>query len=122
MAERGSADPHETAPDLAALPSELASQSLSRAVIILPLEAALSAIAARTASGRILLNWEGWVKMRDGSRARSLSHGGSFALPRDAARAADTAADGMRRAHEKWRRDPEYTGAELYFGLTFGSA
>ena len=72
------------------------------------------------AEGRRLENWEGWVKLRDGSRARSLTHAGSFALPREPQRAADTARDGMQRAQARWDRDPEYPGAELYFALSFG--
>lgn len=60
--------------------------------------------------------------MRDGSRAKSLSHAGSFALPRDVQRAADAARDGMQRAQTRWDRNPEYPNATLYFGLTFGPA
>jgi hypothetical protein len=86
---------------------------------ILPFDKALEAIAQATKNGQRLINWEGWVQMRDGTRAKSLSHGGSFALPRDATRAAETATAGMRRALETWRRNPEYPGAELHFGLTF---
>jgi hypothetical protein len=101
------------------LPPELASQSISSNAVILPLDAALGAIAHMTQTGRRLENWEGWVKLRDGGRTRSLQHAGSFALSRDAARAADTAVAGIRRAAEHWARNPEYPGAELFFGLTF---
>ena len=102
-----------------ALPESLTKQSLSPGAIILPYDAALAAIDHMTGQGRRLENWEGWVKMRDGGRARSLAHSGSFALASDAARAADTAKAGMARARERWERQPEYPGAELYFGLTF---
>jgi hypothetical protein len=115
----GGGDAHERTSDIAALPPELSSQSLSRAAIILPLDGALLAIAHLTRAGWRLENWEGWVKMRDGGRAKSLAHAGSFALPQDPARAADAAAAGMKRADERWRRDAEYPGAELYYGLTF---
>lgn len=87
--------------------------------LILPYEAALDAIAEASKNGKRLTNWEGWVRFPDGTRAKSLSHGGSFALPRDTARAAETATAGMRRALEVWGRNPEYPGAELHFGLTF---
>jgi hypothetical protein len=90
--------------------------------LILPFDEALEAIAQSTNNGRRLTNWEGWVRFRDGTRAKSLTHGGSFALPGDAARAAETATAGMRRALEAWGRNPEYPGAELYFGLTFSPA
>jgi len=63
--------------------------------------------------------WEGWVKMRDGGRARSLAHAGSFALPKDPERAAVGAREGMDASRARWERDPEYPGAELYFALTF---
>jgi hypothetical protein len=59
------------------------------------------------------------VKLRDGSRSKSLTHGGSFALPSDPGRAAETAKAGMARAHQRWQNNPEYSGGELYFGLTF---
>lgn len=88
--------------------------------LILPFDAALEAIAHAATNGKRLTNWEGWVLMRDGTRAKSLSHGGSFALPRDAGRAAERATAGMRRAMEVWQRNPEYPGAQLQFGLTFG--
>lgn len=104
-----------------ALPPELARQSLSQSVIILPLDAALEAIAHLTGTGHRLESWEGWVKLRDGSRAKSLTHGGSFALSRDPARAAESASSAMRRAREYWQRNPEYPGCELYYGLTFGA-
>jgi hypothetical protein len=106
---------------LAALPPELASQSLSRTNIILPVDAAIQAIAHLSGQGRRLENWEGWVKMRDGGRAKSLAHSGSFALPADPARAGEVAAAGIRRAKAMWDRNPEYPGATLYVELTFGA-
>ena len=106
--------------DLAALPADLAAQSISRAMIMLPHDAALAAIVHLTQHGRRLENWEGWVRLRDGSRAKSLTHSGSFALSRDAARAAETASAAIRKAKAAWDRNPEFPGAELYFGLTFG--
>ena len=122
MAETGSSgDPTITNADLAALPPELSKQSLSRAVIILPLDGALQAIEILTQRGRRLENWEGWVRLRDGGRAKSLSHSGSFALSRDPKRAAETAQASMRKAKASWERNPEYRGGELYFGLTFGA-
>lgn len=57
--------------------------------------------------------------MRDGGRARSLTHSGSFALPCDTHRAVEAARAGMQRAQARWDRDPEYQNAALYFGLTF---
>lgn len=106
---------------LSALPPELASQSLSRTSIILPVDAALQAIAHLSGTGRRLQNWEGWVKMRDGGRAKSLAHSGSFALPSDAARAAEVASAGIRRSKAMWDRNPEYPGATLYVELTFAA-
>lgn len=119
MPDTGSGDPRERSADHAALPAALAQQSLSQRVLILPYDAALAAIDHLTSAGRRLENWEGWVKLRDGTRARSLTYGGSFALPSDAPRAAETAKTGIARAHERWQRNPEFSGGELYFGLTF---
>jgi hypothetical protein len=117
--DTGSGDPRDIGADHAALPPTLSQQSLSQRTLILPADAAIAAIDHLTGAGRRLENWEGWVRLRDGARARSLSFGGSFALPSDPQRAADTAKAGITRARERWSRDPEYPGAELYFGLTF---
>ena len=120
MAESGRGDSRGTHADLAALPPELAKQSLSEVNIILPYDAALEAIAHLTQHGRRLEQWEGWVKLRDGSRAKSLTHGGSFALSRDPARAAEAATSAIKKSHAHWQRSPEYSEATLYFGLSFG--
>jgi hypothetical protein len=122
VADRGGGDPGIHNADLDALPPELSEQSLSRALIILPLDGAIAAIAHLTDRGRRLENWEGWVRIRGGGRAKSLAHSGSFALPRDARRAAETAVAAMRKAKAAWDRSPEYPGGDLYFGLTFGAA
>ena len=91
-------------------------------VLVLSFEAALKAIAEHAEQGRLLESWEGWVKFRDGTKAKSLSYGGSFALPRDVGRAAATAKSGIERAQAHWARDPEYPGAELWFGLSFAES
>jgi hypothetical protein len=122
VAESGSGDPRGNNADLAALPPELAKQSISHATIMVPLDAALAAITHLTQHGRRLENWEGWVKLRDGTRAKSLMHGGSFALSRDPERAAATATTAMQKAQVFWERNPEFPGAELYFSLTFVTA
>jgi hypothetical protein len=111
-----SGDPRGISADLA-LPPELSKLSISPTVAILPFDAALEAIAYITKHGKRLESWEGWVKLREGGRAKSLTHGGSFALSRDPARAAEVATTAIRKAHEYWQRNPEYPGAELYFGL-----
>jgi len=88
---------------------------------MLPQAAAIAAIAHLTQQGRRLESWEGWVKLRDGTRAKSLTHSGSFALSHDAARAATIATEAIKKAQIFWERNPEYPGAELYFALTFGA-
>jgi hypothetical protein len=122
VAESGSGDPRSSNADLAALPPELAKQSIAQGTVILPLDAALAAIAHLTQHGRRLESWEGWVRFRDGTRAKSLSHGGSFALSRDPARAAEIASAAIKRAKGLWDRNPEYPDAALYYGLYFVSA
>ena len=112
-------DARERARGLATLPPDLAQQSLSRTAIILPLAAAIAAVEQLAGQGHRLESWEGWVRMRDGARAKSLAHTGSFALPREPARAATSAIEGMKRADATWQRNPEYPGAQLFYGLTF---
>ena len=119
MPDGRGADSRAPSADVAALPEELARQSISTAAIILPHEAAITAIAHLAKQGHRLERWEGWVKFRDGSRAKSLTYGGSFALSRDPARAADAATVGITRAQTAWNRSPEYPDATLYFGLAF---
>ena len=119
MPDPGRGDSRAANADLAALPPELAKQSISDVTIILPYDAALEAIAHLTQHGRRLESWEGWVRLPDGSRAKSLTHGGSFALSRDPARAAEVATAAIRKAHAHWQRNPEYSGATLHYGLTF---
>ena len=97
----------------------MARQSLASGSIILPLDAALQAIDHMARAGRRVQTWEGWVKLPDGGRARSLAHAGSFALPREVDRAATTTRDGLQRAQARWDRDPEYPNAKLYFALAF---
>lgn len=121
MADAGGGDPRGLNADLAALPPELAKQSISQLTIMLPLEMAIEAIDHMQARGRRLENWEGWVRLRDGNRTKSLNHSGSFALSRDAARAREAATAAMRKAQAAWDRSPEYPNATLYFGLTFGA-
>jgi hypothetical protein len=119
VAESGSGDPRGNNADLAALPPELAKQSISPTTLMLPHDAALAAIVHLTQHGRRLESWEGWVKLRDGTRAKSLMHGGSFALARDPARAAAAASAAIEKAQVYWARNPEFPGAQLYFALTF---
>ena len=91
-------------------------------LIILSYDAALKLIAERAAQGVTLENWEGWVKLRDGTRTKSLDIQGSFALSRDPARAADAAKAGIEKARAQWERRPEHPGAELLIGLSFGES
>lgn len=121
MPDPGSSDTRRGDPDLEGLPPEIAKQSLAASRIILPKDAALEALTLFAARGRLLENWEGWIRMRDGSRVKSLAHTGSFALSRDAARAADAARAGIEAAQRRWDRDPEYSNATLYFLLSFAS-
>lgn len=112
-------DRHYTDADLAELPPELAAQSIATSRILLPKAAALDALAHLAARGRVIEHWEGWIRLPDGSRVKSLSHQGSFALPRDAQRAAEVARRGIESAQARWDRDPEYPNATLCFALSF---
>ena len=119
MSPQSGGESRSTNADLNALPPELAKQSISRAAVVLPKDAAVDAIAHLTKNGRRLESWEGWVLLKDGTRMKSITHPGSFALSRDAARAAQTASEAIRRAQAMWDRNPDYPNAALYFGLTF---
>ncbi len=112
-------DRRYTDADLATLPPELAAQSIATSRIILPKAAALDAIAYFAARGRALEHWEGWIRLPDGTRVKSLSHQGSFALPRDAQRASEAAKRGIEAAQVRWDRDPEYPNSTLCFALAF---
>ena len=122
MSGTGGGPRRYTDADLAALPPNVAAESIADTRIILPKDAALEAIAHFATQGRPLENWEGWMRLADGSRVKSLSHVGSFAMSRDAKRAADAARAGIEAAQRRWDRDPEYPNAALYFALTFAAA
>lgn len=87
--------------------------------LTLPYEGAVAAIDQLTARRMRVERWEGSVVLRDGTRARSLQFGGSFALSRDPSRAATVAKSGITRARDEWNRKPEFEGAKLEFILTF---
>lgn len=103
-------------------PHDLESRLSASGSLVLPFADALRAIDQLTQRGMRVEHWEGWVVMRDGTRAKSLWYGGSFALSRDPARAATVATAAITRARELWERKPEYSGAELHFGLSFARA
>jgi hypothetical protein len=106
---------------LAALPPELAAKSMSPSRIVMRKADALQALDALAAKDFVLENWEAWIQLSTGSRVKSLSHGGSFALPRDAKRAAEKARAGIDAAQARWDRDPEYANAELCFVLAYAT-
>ena len=107
----------ERARALALLPPGLAERSLSAHEIALLPDDAEQALRALSAGGHTVSAWEGWVRWPSGARARSLQHTGSFALPGDPHRAADTAIAGIRRAAERWERRPEYPDTVLFFTI-----
>lgn len=93
---------------------------LSAGTLVLPYEEAERAIEQLTQRAMRVERWEGVVVLRDGTRARSLQFGGSFALSRDPARAASVATAQIGKARDEWNRKPEFDGAQLHFVLTFG--
>lgn len=99
------------------LPPSLADRSLSRSEIILPLDDAVRAVEHLARGGRTVVRWEGWVRLPDGGRTRSLAHPGPFALPMDADAAATEATEAMRKTQAHWDRSPEYPGGTLYFRI-----
>ena len=103
------------------LPPDLAEKSLHAGSIILLLDDAIQAVSKAAEQGVRIENWEGWIRLHDGSRVRSLEHGGSFALARDPARAAQQATEAMRHAQARFEREPEYPDSLIYFRLTFAA-
>ena len=69
-------------------------------------------------AGLRIESWEGWVRLADGTRTKSLMHQGSFALPLDAGASIAAAREMISEAQRRWDRAPEYPAAELYFKLT----
>lgn len=109
------------ASDLALLPSDLASRSLSTREIVLCLDDAIAAVEHLARGAHRLEGWEGWVQLPGGGRARSLEHQGPFILPSDAGQAAARAIEQMRGAQATWDRRPEYEGGRLYFCLVLAA-
>ena len=104
--------------NLAVLPDELAARSLSKQDVVMRRDDALAALDHLGRAGMRIESWEGWVRLADGTRTKSLMHQGSFALPLDAAASITTARDMLSEAQRRWDRAPEYLGGELYFKLT----
>ena len=103
---------------LAVLPDELAARSLSKHDVVMRLDDALAALDHLGRAGLRIESWEGWVRLADGTRTKSLMHMGSFALPLDASASVTMARDGIVQAQRRWDRAPEYASGELYFKLT----
>lgn len=105
--------------DLDLLPNKLASQSISKLEIVLPLAAALEAVAILEAKQIKILGWEGWVKTPEGR----VGHGNA---PRGTAGlefySVNEAADLCRRTMEvdaaRWNSDNTETKDKLYFCIT----
>ncbi|MHB1225481.1 MAG: hypothetical protein ACYC2G_15735 [Gemmatimonadaceae bacterium] len=117
MADSAPGSPDARARPLTFLPPELAGRSLSATELAFGLADAELALGHLAAAGHLVTAWDCWVAWPSGARARSLAHQGSFSLPLDVARAADAAADGMRRVQERWDRSPEYPGTTVYFTI-----
>jgi hypothetical protein len=103
---------------LAVLPEELAARSLSKHDVVMRYDDALTALDHLGRAGLRIESWEGWVRLADGTRTKSLLHQGSFALPLDAAESVSSAREMIMQAQRRWDRGPEYAGGELYFKLT----
>ena len=103
---------------LAVLPEPLAARSLSKHDVVMRHDDALSALDHLGRAGLRIESWEGWVRLADGTRTKSLMHQGSFALPLDASASVTTAREMITEAQKRWDRSPEYGGGELYFKLS----
>ena len=103
---------------LAMLPAELAARSLSRQEVVMRHDDALAALEHLERAGLRVESWEGWVRLADGTRTKSLLHQGTFALPLDAAASVATAREMIGHAQRRWDRSPEYAAGELYFKIT----
>jgi hypothetical protein len=104
--------------NLAVLPDDLAARSLSRHDVVMRHDDALTALDHLGRAGLRIESWEGWVRLADGTRTKSLMHQGSFALPLDASASIATAREMISQAQRRWDRTAEYPGGELYFKLT----
>lgn len=107
-----------SSPHLAMLPAELAARSLSKHEVVMRHDDALAALEHLERAGLRVESWEGWVRLADGTRTKSLSHQGTFALPLDSAASVATAREMIGQAQRRWDRAPEYAGGELYFKIT----
>jgi hypothetical protein len=103
---------------LAVLPDELAARSLSKHDVVMRHDDALAALDHLDRAGLRIESWEGWVRLTDGTRTKSLMHMGSFALPLEASASITTTREMIAQAQRRWDRAPEYAGGELYFKLT----
>src|SRR5688500_19949899 len=106
--------------NLAVLPDELAARSLSKQDVVMRHDDALAALDHLGRAGLRIESWEGWVRLADGTRTKSLMHQGSFALPLAASGSITTARERISQAQQRWDGSPEYPAAALHFRLPTG--
>lgn len=100
------------------LPSQLAERSLSKQDVVMRHDDVLAALDHFAKAGLRVESWEGWVRLADGTRTKSLVHQGTFALPLEASASVATTREMIGQAQRRWDRSAEYAGGELFFKLT----
>lgn len=111
--------------DLAYLPAELASRSLSTREIVLNLHDTGKAVRLLTDKGIAVLGWEVWRLYSDGSRGHaghrsgySNARGLGEAWPDFVRRLACACLDTAPHAHAFLKDRPDHSGAQFYFCLS----
>jgi hypothetical protein len=106
-------------PQLQLLPPEIAQQSISRREIVLPLNAAITAVDYCANNQIQILGWEGWIQSSDGRVGHGNAPQGMASLDRlsiaDAANFCDRT---IREAALAWSEKNMGTTDRLHFCIT----
>lgn len=101
------------------LPQDLASLSLSKDEIVLPLAEAIRAIDVLTANGISILGWEGWLKYSDGRVGHGNAPQGTASLDGcPLARAATLCKETISQSAGEWEAENNGSENALYFSIT----
>lgn len=104
---------------LALLPESIASKSISKREVVLPITEALEAIDLFESKGLLILGWEGWVKTKDGRVGHGNAPQGTVSLEElSVSAAAQLCRETIPQEAARWIDENSGTTDELHFCIT----
>lgn len=101
------------------LPESIASKSISKREVVLPIAEALEAIDWFESKGLLILGWEGWVKTKDGRVGHGNAPQGTVSLEElSVSSAAQLCRETIPQEATRWKDENPGTTDELHFCIT----